>query len=1540
MKQTINRITTFLFFFLLSYHLPVEAQTTLYIDKGDITIGNGTVSGYDADGNAITVADANNKYVITQTASDAETSNKITITGDDIEVALQSVNINIKTDANPIWVQEGATLNLTVVGENKLVSTDGAGIRVTQNARLVIDAKDAKQLLDVTGGNTHSAIGEDKSEKGGSVEIKGGHIVAQTHGGGSAGIGQPGWGGSFQEVKITGGCVEAKGGGDEGSIAAGPSGRIEITGGVIKVNDDKLDGIVNIGSALVIGTGIRGKGEILVDMTISNEKPVNVTEGTVITIPADVTLTVAEGTVLVNRGTITGGGTLNNRGSILSSGTISITNRSGNEIQEFVPFSIEGDYTEESNKYVLKGGETTVRGSMEKYIEVVEDSRLVIEGLLSVNNSSPIDIKEGVRLTLVINGTNILKAGRLNAAIHVPSKTTLIIDRQSTGVLTVTGGENATGIGGKGNSGHHGNGNGAAGEKGGSIYIYGGTVIVDSNGEENAAGIGGGAGGEGYADRNYGGSGGGVEMVAIYGGTVISKSHPIGIGGGKGKKGGKGALVDGNGGNGGTIDNLIIAGGYVEVSGLGGGQGGERGGNYVSDGSGGSITNLTISGGTLTADWIGGGSSPDASRNGKCENFTITGGSIKLTDSNPLRNATPKGAKGEDLSLAITPELSAVNALSVGNTPYFISSHHPEDNRFYFYLPESPEPMYVRNNTGAVTTYTVSKKDAAEADGNCFDFTAGSSAQPNQTTQITNTDGLKATFGRSLSVDILVATGGESSNELSVPMDALQYQLVKGTTVLREEQRPLSDITNAIPIDLSGLDAGDYSLKVRYGGSHDKQPSAEKTLAVKVDKAAAPGIGDLTIEKPSDAVYNGQPHVVTATLKDASQWKGLRNEDISVTYYKKGDTEDSWTALTEGALPTDVGDYKFKVVIAESPNFQGTTLQSEETWQYSITKATPVVGDFTFERISWQIGTTLDEIEATIKEKLKPKHSGMGEIKTVTYVDCDGYELTDTPTKCGWYVFNIDVAEGTNYTAASDIKGGDSWVFVITPVQGEDGAFLIEDVEDLKWFRDAVNDGQRELNARLTADIDLEDEPWEAIGGYYYKGYSGIFDGDGHVISNVTLSYSDYDYYCGFFGSLYGEKAAIKNLGLVDVTMPSEAYYAGALVGMMVYGTIANCYTTRKASSAEVDPHSIVGGLVGEMYSRRDNCTITSCYTTFNSLVGYYFPYEENTSIQNCYYLQSGEGEEDRYKAGTPLPADQFASGDLARLLQQGQEDKVWGQRLGAGGDAYPILLAPLTEEEKNACSVYTIIYIDLPDMAPIYVNGGDYTPIPDAPAAKPGHTFVGWTSISGGSEAQTTIHISEDTQLYAVWSKDEPDPTPDPDPEPTPDPDPTPEPVYYTVTLPDTEGVHIDCGTGYHEVEEGDTFVFRLTLDEAYNQSAPVVTTSRGETLEPRAWDGAYEVKRIYSDIEIRISGIVKNPDLVANETLRRSEATARVIDGCLLLSVPEATGATLFDLGGRSLRTWQLPVGDTRVYDLPAGPYIVRFDGKAGVKVIIYGK
>ena len=170
-----------------------------------------------------------------------------------------------------------------------------------------------------------------------------------------------------------------------------------------------------------------------------------------------------------------------------------------------------------------------------------------------------------------------------------------------------------------------------------------------------------------------------------------------------------------------------------------------------------------------------------------------------------------------------------------------------------------------------------------------------------------------------------------------------------------------------------------------------------------------------------------------------------------------------------------------------------------------------------------------------------------------------------------------------------------------------------------------------------------------------------------------------------------------------------------------------------------------------------------------------------------------------------------------------------------------------------------------------------------------------------------------------------------DPTPDPNPVPDPTP--VYYTVTLPALEGATTDPVAGDYEVESWSSFRFYLTLDKDYDQSVPVVTTSRGETIEPRTSDGAYIIKYVRTPVAISIAGIQKNTD-VANETI---EAGVKVWTepSALCLETDRTEEVRIVTVSGSTVAVFEAKPGLNR-RALAPGLYIIQTPRKV-CKVIV---
>lgn len=161
--------------------------------------------------------------------------------------------------------------------------------------------------------------------------------------------------------------------------------------------------------------------------------------------------------------------------------------------------------------------------------------------------------------------------------------------------------------------------------------------------------------------------------------------------------------------------------------------------------------------------------------------------------------------------------------------------------------------------------------------------------------------------------------------------------------------------------------------------------------------------------------------------------------------------------------------------------------------------------------------------------------------------------------------------------------------------------------------------------------------------------------------------------------------------------------------------------------------------------------------------------------------------------------------------------------------------------------------------------------------------------------------------------------------------------PNYYTVTLPDVEGVTFSRKAGAYTVEEGYSFSFRLTLQDGYElYSKPVVRTSQGEVLEPRASDGRYVVRDVGEDIEVTVEGIVRNDDQPTANTVIASGTRVWAADGRLHLLLDGPARVCIVDMGGRVCRLFDASAGETACALRP-GLYVVRLEGKGVFKVVV---
>lgn len=163
---------------------------------------------------------------------------------------------------------------------------------------------------------------------------------------------------------------------------------------------------------------------------------------------------------------------------------------------------------------------------------------------------------------------------------------------------------------------------------------------------------------------------------------------------------------------------------------------------------------------------------------------------------------------------------------------------------------------------------------------------------------------------------------------------------------------------------------------------------------------------------------------------------------------------------------------------------------------------------------------------------------------------------------------------------------------------------------------------------------------------------------------------------------------------------------------------------------------------------------------------------------------------------------------------------------------------------------------------------------------------------------------------------------------------------TYYTVTLPEVTGATLSKRSGNHTVEEGYSFSFTLTLDDAYSHAQPVVTTSRKGGTEVLVADTLadgrlkYKIRSVEEDIALSITNLNPNDDPTANAPEPTGANSLRVVGGTAWISVVEPCEVRLYTLSGYLIRHLRIPAGSTSL-PLPQGVSILQV-GTVRYKVI----
>ena len=336
-----------------------DTMTTLYINKGNITIGDGTVRGIDPSGTEITTANSNG-YIIAMDPYSGSKKYTVTVVSGEHNIVLRDTEFYLDEGIvnSPFSIESGAKVNLVLEGSNYLRNRSQvapAALHVPEGAELVI-AKGSTGSMTAFGGPGAGIGGNDK-EACGIITINGGTLSYISGGPSGAGIGG-GRGGDGGTITINGGNltdIRSSSGAGIGGGAGGSGGNITINGGTINAKSSMY--------GAGIGGGEKGAGG---------------------------SLTICGGIVTAtgSSGAGIGGGYGGARG-ILSSG--------GN----FVSINASRLNTDTSgfNGVVANDGNKTVYGSY----ELLDNTEIVNDKTIMLNSNSSLIVPDG--MTLTVNGT-------------------------------------------------------------------------------------------------------------------------------------------------------------------------------------------------------------------------------------------------------------------------------------------------------------------------------------------------------------------------------------------------------------------------------------------------------------------------------------------------------------------------------------------------------------------------------------------------------------------------------------------------------------------------------------------------------------------------------------------------------------------------------------------------------------------------------------------------------------------------------------------------------------------------------------------------------------------------------------------------------------------------------------------------------------------------------------------------------------------------------------------------------------------------------
>lgn len=237
------------------------------------------------------------------------------------------------------------------------------------------------------------------------------------------------------------------------------------------------------------------------------------------------------------------------------------------------------------------------------------------------------------------------------------------------------------------------------------------------------------------------------------------------------------------------------------------------------------------------------------------------------------------------------------------------------------------------------------------------------------------------------------------------------------------------------------------------------------------------------------------------------------------------------------------------------------------------------------------------------------------------------------------------------YPAFGSLRDANDWSEV---GQGVDGGFIgtmpaadssyvytVTSSAQLAWVTYKANKSMPNIKVKMTADVDLTGSeyrqaagalPWKPIGSTYV----GTFDGNSHVVKNLSTTATSAGAYAGLFaqvGGVEGESPVVKAVGVelaAEGVHAASSGVAGGLAGKVgAYATITDCYVLAGANGLATgavygSASGKAGGLAGTVDSGGvvKNSYAAVAVTGSGTLAHF----ANGTLVENCYYETGRSG--------------------------------------------------------------------------------------------------------------------------------------------------------------------------------------------------------------------------------------------------------------------------------------------------------------------------